>query len=67
MRAMWRGDDGADRVGHSGDVATMLDDMGIERMTACPDPWVVEFRKTEPDHAHGPMEFVRRRSHISEK
>lgn len=55
-RATWTGDDGADRVGHSGDVVIMLDDLGIECVTACPGDWVVKFRKARREG--GEMDFV---------
>lgn len=44
MRCIWKDDEGADRCGHSGDVITMLDDMGIPDRTPVPPKWLIDWR-----------------------
>lgn len=43
-RAVWQGSDGALRVGRSGDMVTMLDDLRVPRIGDAPPRWLVEFR-----------------------
>jgi hypothetical protein len=44
-RPVWIGSHGESRVGHSGDLCQMLDDLKIDRLTPDPPSWYQDFKR----------------------